>query len=128
MVGENGWGATEQWDCRHGAISYGDFSNPERARSGLVGAYNYVLSDEADDREKACDQAVKAHMTAVKRAAGQWKGTTRCSVGVVDGVNAGDLSIYWNNRGSRVDGLLYVGKETKPHDSVEYWAKLISAR
>jgi hypothetical protein len=120
MVGNANWGATEQWDCRDGAISYGVFSSATTARDSLIDAYNSTIGAEA----KRCDKAIRSQMTAVK---GQWKGAARCSIGVVEDDNAGDLSIYWNDPGSRVDGLLYVGADTNPHDVVNYWAKLISA-
>jgi hypothetical protein len=124
MVG--GWGATEQWTCHVGSdLNYAVFSSAGEARGTLREVYGYTLQADAEpeDRAKKCDKATEAQITAAK---GQWKGTTRCTVGVTPGENADDLSIYWNDQGSPVVGLLTVGSDTKPHDAVNGWAELIS--
>jgi hypothetical protein len=124
MVG--GWGATEQWTCQAAAdLNYAVFSSAGEAGGSLDDVYHYTLLADAEpgDRAKQCDKATEAQITAAK---GQWNGTTRCTVGVTPGQNEGDLSIYWNDRGSPLVGLRTVGSDTKPHDAVNDWAKLIS--
>jgi len=130
MVGEAGWDATEQWTCQveRADLNYGVFSSADEADRTLREVYNYTLQADAEpeDRAEKCDPATQAQMTAAK---GQWKGTTRCTVGVTAGENADDLSIYWNDQGSPVVGLLTVGSDTKPHDAVDDWAEqLISTQ
>lgn len=118
-----GWQATEQWTCQvEGAdLNYGVFSSAEEARRSLLDVYNYTLKPDArpEDRAEKCDKATQDQITDAK---GEWKGTTRCTAGVTAGENAGDLSIYWNDQGSPVVGLLNVGPAIKPHDAVNDWA------
>ena len=116
MVGDDSWGASAQWKCKVNGVdlNYAVYTSAEQAASALPDVFAYTLRTDSTE----CDQAARGRIDDAK---GRWNGTARCGVSVAD-ESAGDVSVYWNDQGSRLVGRVTSGSEIKPRDAVDQWA------